>query len=102
MRAAHNRADNAINSGLDTIDRQFKSTREIVAGTRRHYAERFAGAAHGIGAERDHAVTANHHQVVIFVSTVPGVQQELSKLSPVTSITLKPCLRPASRSRPIT
>ena len=79
MRAAHNRADNAIDSGLNTIDRQFKSTREIVAGTRRHYAERFAGAAHGIGAKRNHAVTADHHQVVIFVSTVPGVQQRAFK-----------------------
>lgn len=79
MRAANNRADNAIDSGFHTIDRQFKSTRKIVARTRRHYAKRLAGAAHGIGAERNHAVTADHHQVVIFVSTVSGVQQRAFK-----------------------
>ena len=75
MRAAHNRADDAVDSGLNTIDRQFKSTREIVAGTRRHYAERFAGAAHGIGSKRNHAVAADRHQVVVFVPAIPGIRQ---------------------------
>ena len=98
MRAAHNRADDAVDSGFHAIDRQLKTAGEIIAGTRRHNAQRFTGTAHGIGSKRNHAVAADRHQVVVFVPAIPAFAKESSKLSPVTSITLKPCLRPASCS----
>ena len=34
MRAAHNRADDAVDSGFHAIDRQLKTAGEIIAGTR--------------------------------------------------------------------
>ena len=75
MRAAHNRADDAVDSGFHAIDRQLKTAGEIIAGTRRHNAQRFTGTAHGIGSKRNHAVAADRHQVVVFVPAIPGIRQ---------------------------
>lgn len=75
MRAAHNRADDAVDSGFHAIDRQLKTAGEIIAGTRRHNAQRFTGTAHGIGSKRNHAVAADRHQVVVFVPAIPSIRQ---------------------------
>lgn len=63
--AACDGADDAFHRGFDPVDGQFQTSREIIARTDRHNAERDATAADGVGPQGDHAVAAYDHQVVV-------------------------------------
>ena len=76
-RAACDRAHNAFDRRLDTVHRQLQSTGEVVARPHRHDAQRLAAASDGVGAERDHAVAAHHHQGIIEFRVLPRVRQRL-------------------------
>ena len=79
MRAPHDRTDNAVDGGLDTIDRQCQSAREVVAGTDGHDTERLARATDRVDAKSHHAITADRDQIIVFVATKTGIRQGFVK-----------------------
>ena len=75
MRTSHHGADDAVDGGFHTIDRQLESTREVIAGTGSYDAQWLAAATDRIRTQCDHAVAADHHQIVVFVPTTFRLNQ---------------------------
>lgn len=79
VRATHNRPDDTFHRRIDAIHRQFQPTGEIIAGTGGDDAERLAAVLDRVRAKGDHAVTADHDEIIVIVDMLARVGEGIVK-----------------------